>query len=160
MTDFQMKQIREFRMKGVGYRAIGSVVGLSRDVVRNYCKTHGLDGIASELTMNLKEQIQQGLVCLSCGKELKQPDTGRKKKFCTDNCRRQWWVEHSDSIQRKETSFYEKTCVYCNKDFKVYGNKNRKYCSHNCYVHDRFWRKEEGRERYIGPSESIEVNNE
>ena len=44
MTDIQSKQIREFRMKGVGYKAIASVLGLSRDSVRNYCKSHGLDG--------------------------------------------------------------------------------------------------------------------
>ncbi|RXM53885.1 RNA polymerase subunit sigma-70, partial [Clostridium tetani] len=32
---------------------------------------------------------------------------------------------------------------YCGKEFSAYGNKNRKYCSHNCYIRDRFWRDEE-----------------
>ncbi|WP_051569340.1 hypothetical protein [Alkaliphilus transvaalensis] len=160
MTDFQAKQIRELRMRGVGYRAIASVIGLSRDIVRNYCKTHGLDGLASELTINMKEQMQQGKACLSCGKELKQPATGRKRKFCSDSCRREWWAEHSDSIQRKETAFYDKNCAYCGDTFTVYGNKNRKYCSHTCYVHDRFWRKEEGRAPYVSPSKSEEEKNE
>lgn len=160
MTDFQAKQIREFRMKGVGYRAIASVVGLSRDIVRNYCKSHGLKGYVAELTVNMKEQMQQGKACLCCGKTIKQPETGRKRKFCSDKCRSEWWGEHSDSIQRKETAFYEKACVYCGETFKVYGDKDRKYCSHNCYVHDRFWRKEEGRVPYAGPSLSEEANNE
>ena len=47
MTEFQEKQIRDLRLQGTGYRAIASVVGLSRDIVRNYCKSHGLDGYAS-----------------------------------------------------------------------------------------------------------------
>ena len=28
---------------------------------------------------------------------------------------------------------------------------------HECYVRDRFWRKEEGREPYVGPAERKEV---
>ena len=35
MTEFQEKQIRDLRLQGTGYRAIASVVGLSRDIVRN-----------------------------------------------------------------------------------------------------------------------------
>lgn len=46
MTEFQEKQIRDLRLQGTGYRAIASVVDLSRDIVRNYCKSHGLDGYA------------------------------------------------------------------------------------------------------------------
>ena len=54
MTDIQSKQIREFRMKGVGYKAIASVLGLSRDSVRNYCKSHGLDSYATDINDKLK----------------------------------------------------------------------------------------------------------
>lgn len=160
MTDSQAKQIRELRMRGVGYRAISSVLGLSRDIVRNYCKSHGLDGYANALSVNMREQMQQGKVCLCCGKEIKQPKTGRKRKFCSDKCRRGWWSEHPEVTNKKETAFYKKTCIYCNKPFTVYGNKNRKYCSHDCYVHDRFWREEEGREPYVSPANSEEEDDE
>ena len=40
-------------MRGAGYKAIAFATGLSRDIVRNYCKSHGLEGLASEFTMNL-----------------------------------------------------------------------------------------------------------
>ena len=160
MTDFQTKQIRELRMRGVGYRAIASVVGLSRDVVRNYCKSHSLDGYATELSVNMKEQMQQGKACLCCGKDIKQPNTGRKRKFCSDKCRREWWAAHPDVVQKKETAFYKNACIYCGKPFTIYGNKNRKYCSHECYVHDRFWRAEEGRAAYVSPARYEEVNYE
>ena len=63
MTDIQSKQIREFRMKGVGYKAIASVLGLSRDSVRNYCKSHGLDGYATEVVLNMQEETQDGITC-------------------------------------------------------------------------------------------------
>lgn len=157
MTDFQAKQIRELRMRGVGYRAIASVVGLSRDIVRNFCKSHGLDGYASALTLNMKEQMASGAACMCCGREIIQPATGRKRKFCSDKCRREWWSAHPEAIHRKETAYYEMTCVYCGKPFQSYGNKNRRYCSHECYVRDRFWREEEGREPYVGPAEREEV---
>jgi endogenous inhibitor of DNA gyrase (YacG/DUF329 family) len=147
-------------MKGVGYRAIASVLGLSRDVVRNYCKSHGLNGYASDLTVNMKELIKQNKACLMCGKKLNQPATGRRRKFCSDECRRKWWLKHPEAIQKKESAYYEKTCIYCGKEFKTYGNKNRKYCSHDCYIHDRFWRKEEGREPYKSPSVEVEEMNE
>jgi hypothetical protein len=147
-------------MKGVGYRAIASVVGLSRDIVRNYCKTHGLDGYAAEFTVNIKEQMQQGKACMCCCKDIKQPITGRKRKFCSDRCRREWWSSHPEVVNKKKTAFYELTCVYCGKPFTVYGNKNRKYCSHDCYVHDRFWREEEGRETYVSPALNKEVKHE
>ena len=67
MTDIQSKQIREFRMKGVGYKSIASVLGLSRDSVRNYCKSHGLDGYATEVAANIQEQTQMEITCPRCG---------------------------------------------------------------------------------------------
>lgn len=160
MTAYQARQIREFRMKGVGYRSIAAVTGLSRDIVRNYCKTHDLDGFGVELTANMKEQIQRGTVCLCCGKPVKQPATGRKRKFCSDKCRRQWWGKHKDALQKKESSIYQLTCAYCGKVYPSYGNKTRKYCCHECYVRDRFLREEDGREPYISAAKKVEIDNE
>ena len=33
----------------------------------------------------------------------------------------------------------ELTCEYCHEKFISYGNPNRKYCSHDCYIKQRFW---------------------
>ena len=57
MTEFQAEQIENLRKQGVGYRSIGTIVGLSRDTVRNYCKSKGLDGYASDITVNIQEQM-------------------------------------------------------------------------------------------------------
>lgn len=62
---------------------------------------------------------------------------GRKeKKFCSDRCRMKWWNSHLDQVQRKAN--YDFVCPVCKKPFTVYGNANRKYCSHECYIEDRF----------------------
>ncbi len=160
MTEAQTRQIREFRIKGAGYKAIASVLGLSRDVVRNYCKTYGLDGYALEVAVNMKEEIDQGKACIYCGNAVSQPKLGRKRKFCSDSCRRNWWNAHPEASKKKETAFYEKTCLYCGRQFTVYGNLKQKYCSHECYSHDRFWREEEGREPYISTVRCKEEKHE
>lgn len=139
MNHFQEKQIQQLRSRGIGYRSIATTVGLSRDVVRNYCKKNGLAGYAKALTKNLKEKEGSGLICLYCAKEINQPKIGRPKKFCSDSCRREWWKEHPEALNRKETAIYKCECKYCKKEFLSYGNKNRKYCSHKCYIKDRFW---------------------
>ena len=77
MTEQQAKQIVEMRMKGVGYKSIGTVVGLSRDIVRNYCKYHKLTGYASALTKNVQMKMDTGEACLYCGGSITKPKTGR-----------------------------------------------------------------------------------
>lgn len=146
MTDAQAKQIQDFRVKGIGYKAIASVLGLSRDMVRIYCKSNGLGGYGAEAVGN----TQQGNACPYCSQTIRQPATGRKRKFCSDTCRRAWWAIHP--MDARKSAFYDKTCLYCGQPFTIYGNKTRRYCRHNCYVHDRFYRDEEYREPYVSPA--------
>lgn len=139
MTASQARQIAELRLNGRGYRTIASEVGLSRDTVRNYCKSHTLDGYAAEVKKVADSH------CRNCGAAIEQPVSGRHRIFCSDKCRREWWSINQNVINRKPTAFYNLTCKYCGKAFLSYGNKGRKYCCHNCYIHDRFWKEEEGR---------------
>lgn len=143
MTEQQAKQIVEMRLKGIGYKSIGTVVGLSRDIVRNYCKYHGLTGYSSALTKNVQMKMEKGEACLYCGGSITKPKTGRPKKFCSEKCRREWWKMHPEALKKNETAMYELVCGHCGKTFISYGNKNRKYCCHDCYIKDRFWRDEE-----------------
>lgn len=55
MTDVQAAQIKELRMQGKGYKSIATAVGLSRDIVRNYCKANGMEGYGEALAFNLQE---------------------------------------------------------------------------------------------------------
>ncbi len=85
MTDAQAKQINEMRMKGMGYKAIGMAIGLSRDIVRNYCKRHNLAGYATVVSKNMKLMVDGKEVCHFCGNPITQPKTGRPRRFCFEN---------------------------------------------------------------------------
>ena len=145
MTDEQKNKIIELRKNGAGYKAIATEVGMSRDAVRSFCKNRNLSGFGVAAVMNINEQTENGNICPNCCKPIAQPHKGRRKKFCSEKCRRDWWKEHPENGTQKETAQYRLKCTYCGKEFISYGNKNRKYCSHYCYIHDRFWKKEEGR---------------
>ena len=47
-----------------------------------------------------------------------------------------WWNSHLDLVKRK--AIYHFTCPTCGREFTAYGNAHRKYCSHSCYIEDRF----------------------
>ncbi|MCI9560414.1 MAG: hypothetical protein HFG52_14545 [Lachnospiraceae bacterium] len=51
-------------------------------------------------------------------------------------CRVKWWHEHPEKI--KQRAVYSFTCAGCGKPFTAYGNSRRKYCSHECYIRNRF----------------------
>jgi endogenous inhibitor of DNA gyrase (YacG/DUF329 family) len=90
------------------------------------------------------ENDEKGLdVCKNCGSIFKRKTRGRRQQFCCENCRYIWWRNHPEKINRRETAYYHLECAYCGKKFTSYGNKRRKYCSHDCYIRDRFWKKED-----------------
>ncbi len=101
MTDEQALQIRKLRAQGMGYRAIATTVNLSRDAVRAYCRSVGIGGYRIEYEMNLKERMNDGRACSFCGAELIQPVTGRRRRFCSDICRRSYWRMHRDELKKK-----------------------------------------------------------
>ena len=145
VTAYQERRIRELRLRGIGYRTIAAELGISRDTVRNFCTSHDLSGVAAA------QPLPAGNVCPCCGGEIIQPRRGRRRRFCSDTCCRKWWATHPDAIRQGPEAQYHLKCVYCGKEFIVYGNANRRYCCHNCYIRDRFWRAEEGREPYSPP---------
>lgn len=142
----EKKLILEYRQRGYGYKSIATVVGVSRDSVRNLCKSHGLDGYLRygisrpyQKLPDLPDLREYPEKCEYCGKEINtEYRRGRKSRFCSDRCRRTWWNENSDKKDRRETAWYSFVCLYCGKDFKAYGNKNRKYCSRRCTIEHRY----------------------
>lgn len=130
MTDAQKIQISNLRAEGFGYKRIAEQMGISENTIKTYCRRNGLGGKAAT-----EEQADKH-VCLYCGVEVKQNPGRKEKKFCSDKCRNKWWNEHLDRVNRK--AMYEYECPHCKKPFTVYGNSHRKYCSHECYIADRF----------------------
>ena len=90
MTDAQKELIRAMRLQGIGYKAIARDLHLRRNQVQLYCKTHGLGGDGNLVRLNYVIWCEKTGHCLYCGTELKQPDRGRRKKFCSGKCRTAW----------------------------------------------------------------------
>ncbi len=137
LTENQKHQIIFMRMKGMGYRSIATDLGVSRDTVRSFCTRNNLSGYGSEFVCNGDNSNKlEYKICLYCGKELIQStNAGRKKKYCDDVCKKEYEKEHP--------KLYRFKCQYCDNQFQAAGSKERKYCSNECYVRDRFWRDED-----------------
>ena len=131
MTADEKKQISELRASGYGYRRIAQAVGLSENTVKSFCKRH-----CPEPAADAPGNMESVSTCEACGRQLIQAPHRKKKRFCSDRCRMEWWNAHLDQVKRKAN--YEFTCPVCKKAFTVYGNANRKYCSLDCYFDDRF----------------------
>lgn len=116
MTAYQEEQIKRLRQDGCGYKKIAQVLGLSVDAVKYYCRKH-----------------KDTSVCLACGKPLIQIPKRKTRKFCSAACREKWWNKN-----RSKPSADKIRCVHCSKEFQAYKHEHRKYCSHACYVADRF----------------------
>lgn len=129
MTNEQKWKIVRFRSQGYGYAAIGRELGISKDTVKSFCRRNGLMISGSKSAYD-KEK------CRECGKRIVQQEKKKKRIFCCKSCREKWWTEHADKIDRK--AVYTFTCSGCGKKFTAYGNRNRKYCSHSCYIAHRF----------------------
>ena len=95
MTEAMVRQITQLRMKGLGYKSIGIVVGTSRENVRYFCKTHGLAGDVEQIKATFKDENIPSR-CKFCGKRIERNLKSGKKLFCSDECRRAWWKQHPE----------------------------------------------------------------
>ena len=129
MTDNQKMLIQIYRENGMSYKKIADTLSVSINTVKTFCKRNGLGGVRTTVTVTDK-------ACECCGKPVSQNPGRKQKRFCSDSCRNQWWNTHLKDVNRKAN--YECVCECCGKTFFSYGNKNRKYCSHSCYINGRF----------------------
>jgi endogenous inhibitor of DNA gyrase (YacG/DUF329 family) len=132
MTDTQKVLITDLRGKGYGYKKIAQMTGISENTVKSYCRRNSVPMTTVVDTPSADNEH----FCLSCGFPVTQKSGRKNKKFCSDRCRNKWWNTHLDQVKRK--AIYEFTCPTCGGPFSAYGNANRKYCSHECYIEDRF----------------------
>lgn len=70
-----------------------------------------------------KEKVEQKWYCDYCGIEVEQNPKRKRKRFCSDKCRNQWWNQHVDQV--KKSAYYNFVCEHCGKEFVAYGNKGR-----------------------------------
>lgn len=142
MTNEQKIKIKQLRLEGMGYTTVAKTLGLSKETVKSFCRRNGLAGRADVAAQQTEVERTEGKVCRNCGKELFQTPGMKTRKFCSKQCRETWWRNNPDKLHKK--AIYKYVCVYCGKDFETYGNSARKYCSHDCYIADRFKEKRTG----------------
>lgn len=90
MTETQKNKIRQMRLDGCGYRHIAAKLELSLSAVKSYCRCHRLTGFGKVVALNNAVRIEQGLICMGCGKRLRQTPGKKKKIFCSDKCRKKY----------------------------------------------------------------------
>jgi len=143
MTAPQKEKIILLRGRGLSYSRIAAVLYISENTVKTFCRRNNLgrDYVSSAAS----DDKPNPLFCKQCRNKLTQTPGRRQKIFCSYSCRIAWWNAHPEQIIRK--AIYTFTCPSCHEEFAAYGNKNRKYCSHDCYINTRFGRADKVGER-------------
>lgn len=135
MTDEEKNRVLELRASGRGAKAISKELSLSENTVKAFLRRHPFKDVPIQPEA-IKYKESDAPRCKMCGKIVTRYEGKRPRLFCSDSCRNHWWKEHPELINKK--AIYEYECVYCHKPFTAYGNSTRKYCSHECYVSDRY----------------------
>ena len=88
MTLEQKNEIIRLRKKSVGYTAIATQLGISKETVKTFCKRNNMGGIRTEM------KAESG-ICPLCGKAVVSvPNCGlpftaygnSKRKYCSHEC--------------------------------------------------------------------------
>jgi len=124
MTKENKLQIRSLRSQGYGYKKIASVIGISVNTVKSFCRNNELAGQMSSA------------ICLNCGKKIIQIPKRKQRKFCSAKCRDNWWNKNRATGNKPTGEIL--CCAHCGRGFSAYKREKRKYCSHACYVAERF----------------------
>ena len=110
------------KKEGYGYKKIASELGISVSSVQSFLKRNPVD-------------IDLLGTCKRCGMTIQSIKGKKRKQFCCDRCRWDWWNSHIKEVNKK--AFYTLTCKHCGKEFTAYGNQKRVYCCHDCYIKDK-----------------------
>ena len=130
MDEIQKHKLIRLKKQGRSYKEIASALSISEGTIKSFFRRQKLKS---------KEVCTE---CKNCGATLEKRFSS--KKFCSDLCRYKWWRKNTEN-NRKCVKI--NVCKNCSKKFKSYDNKDRKYCSHECYIADRF-KKQKGKSLY------------
>ena len=122
MTQSEKNKIVLLKQRGMTYSEISKVMGMNANSIASFLRRN----------KNTDTKEQNG-ICKNCGKRL---SSDRKKKFCSDVCKNAWWNLHRD--EKGAYASHNSSCQCCGKKINIYGNKKKKYCSHDCYIQHRF----------------------
>lgn len=122
MTLEEKTKIIELKNEGYGYKKIAKELNLPISSIQYFLKNNPID-------------LELVGACKCCGKTIQSIKGKKRKQFCSDRCRWDWWNDHIKEVNKK--AYYTLTCKYCGKEFTAYGNQKRVYCCHECYIKDK-----------------------
>ena len=123
MNEIQKHKLIRLKKQGRSYKEIASALSISESTIKSFFRRQKL---------KIEENSN---ICKNCGTILEKSSKSNIKKFCSDSCRYKWWRKN---LENNRSYLKIHICKYCDKKFKSFDNKNRKYCSHKCYINDRF----------------------
>lgn len=135
MTETEKHQIHEMRRHGCTYRHIAEVLSLKEGTVKTYCVRAAKKGIIAPT------EPTHDSSCKQCGMPIEQAPKRKRKIFCSKACSQKWWNTLLYLVDRSSKALHHFTCPTCGKEFSAYGNPNRTYCSHQCYINARYYRE-------------------
>ena len=77
MSKNDRRELERMRMDGYGPTRIANELGLSVNTVKSYIRRH--------------PSLRNAVFCLQCGRAVRQTPGRKKKKFCSNTCRSQYW---------------------------------------------------------------------
>ena len=131
MTETEKSTIDSMRRNGISLRRIAHYLGVNENTVKSYCIRNPLD-----TTRLNNHDCDRYRCCKNCGVPVPQIAGRKEKLFCSDSCRNYWWNHDENTAHRESKSAY--VCPVCGGVYIAYPNRNRKYCSHECYIEARF----------------------
>ena len=136
MTAEEKNQIVQLRKAGKSLTQIAEETGITRNTVKTFCRRNGLTGDVDAMPELIITDEPFEKPCQCCGKPVLQTPGRKEKRFCSDDCRTRYWNRHLGELKRPAMTVC--TCPVCGSEFYAYRNRNRRYCSHECYIQERF----------------------
>ena len=106
-------KVIELKRKGKSYKEIANELGVP------------VGSIKSTLSRMTKvvELKKQSLKCKNCGCEINLVKGKKKREFCSDKCRMNFWLANRE----------ERKCKKCGKSFIPKSKKSQVFCSIECF---------------------------
>ena len=135
MTQEQKEIIIAKRSAGVAYGKIAQALGLSVNTVKSFCQRNNMSDVPVypvHTVTDVAADDSNTHLCRYCGKPIEQIPGRRERRYCSAVCCTRWWGKYGAARNHRHPA----VCQHCGKTF--YGRPGRKYCSHACYIEERF----------------------